>query len=277
MAYLDDDFQGYAIGATLPLGSFTGSGFIDGIVADADGTGIPGTDRALQLFLGGAEYVRGTGPGDYLKSFTQWCAHRSAYSSNTSILFSFVNATHGSLLEVRKQTDSTIAVYCGVTGQLLGFSYDALAPHVKWHFYQINVTFSDVMVSGVNKVNIECEIALNGTSIISFNTTTTVSSSGLANGTAEINQVQLNNGHYGAYTLDTLQAINTYPHGGAPNAVVFQAVVEIDELPDDSEITVLQAVVEVDELPDSTQLQVFQAVVEVDILVITNRWYISES
>jgi hypothetical protein len=282
MAYLDDDFQGYSIGTSLPFGSWTGGGFLSSIVAEAIGTGIPGTDRSLALGLATAIYNRGTGGGAFLTSFTQWFAHRPSFDTSTHAVVTFVNGPNGggqsfSLLDIRINPDSTLSVFCTDSNQLLAYSYDALESFEQWHFFQVNITLSDVMVSGVNKVNIQCEIALDGVSIISFNTTTSISSSGLANGTAEVNQFQLNNGHYGAYTLDTLQAINTYPHGGAPNAVVFQAVVEIDELPDDSEITVLQAVVEVDELPDSTQLQVFQAVVEVDILVITNRWYISES
>jgi hypothetical protein len=139
------------------------------------------------------------------------------------------------------------------------------------------VSLSDVLVAGVLKVHIVCEVVLNGIVIISFNTTTGLAVANLTNATAEVNQFQLFDGNHGAYTLDVLTAANTYPHAGTPKAIAFQAAIEVDVLPDSAKLRAIQSVVEIDVLPDSAKLKVYQMVIEVDVLVLTNRWYISES
>lgn len=271
MAYLDDDFQGYSIGSHLPFGSWTGSGAE--IVADAIGTGIPGTDRSLLVFPGFADYDRGLGAGAFLTSFSLFCAYRRDYDSTFHPIVTCINGPNGSgnsfsLLEIRGEQDGTLSAYCPQTGELLANSLDALLAFYNNNFLQINVTFSDVLVSGVNHLHIDCEVALNGVSVFSCSVTTTQLVSGFVNGTSEANKFRLNFGTYGAFTLDTLQAIVSYPHAGSPKAIVYQAAVEVDELPDDALLQVYQGVVEVDELPDSTKLRVHQAVIEVDVLQI---------
>jgi hypothetical protein len=267
MAILDDDFQGYAIGTSLPFGSWIGSGFADSIVSEPGGTGIPGTDRAFNLFLGQAEYVNAS----YLSSFSQFISVKLGDSQNTQTTLGFANGPNGSghtftLLSLRIEPDSTITAVCTASGEILANSGDLWFRFGTYNFFQVNVILSDVLVSGVLNVNIECHVALNGVEVLSFNTTVNMAVSSLTNGTAEVNRFDLLGGTYGAYMLDTLQPIVTYPHGGTPDAQAFQAVVEVDELLDSGVLDAYQAVVEVDVLPDTAELIVYQMVIEVDVL-----------
>jgi hypothetical protein len=277
MAILDDDFQGYTIGQSMPFGSWIWNGITaPTIVAEPLGTGIPGTDRALQVGLATAETVP-----SYVASFSQWVAHKVSDNANPQDIFTFTNGPNltGSsftLLGFRIEPDSTLTATCPTSGQTLGNSGDKLTRFGTYNFFQINVTLSDVLVAGVPRVNIQCSVYVNGTPFLSFNTTTGVAVAGLTNGTAQVNRFQLIRGNYGAYTLDVLTGIPTYPHGGTPHAIAVQAVTEVDELLTSGVIDAYQAMAEVNELPDSAAINIFQCVVEVDILE-ASRWYIYES
>lgn len=256
--YLDDDFQSYSIGTNVPFGSWTGGGFLNQIVAG--GSIIPGTDRHVQIGVAsGIETVPG-----YLASFSQFVALRFD-RGDTVLRFGNsdtpINPTF--LLAIHVEPDSTISAFIDTT--LLGFSGDDLFFFRGWNFIQVNLVLTDVLVSGVNKVNLNCEIGMNGRSVMSFNVTTGVSSSSLFTGTAAVNRFQfVGAGHYAAYTLTSLQAIVTYPHGGTPKAIVSQASVEVEELPDTAELSITQAAVEADLLPDTAELTISQAVIEID-------------
>jgi len=279
MAYLDDDFQGYSIGTNLPFGSWTGSGFLAQIVSEANGTGIPGTDRTLSLFLASANYDRTT--ASCLASFSEFFATKLGASTSSQQLVSFINGPNGSghsftLLQIRIEIDGTVTALDPTSGEILGNSCDKLYRFYTYNFFQVNVTFSDVTIAGVLRVHIKCDIVMNGETVISFDSDTATGALQLANSTSEVNIFQLNSGAFGAFTLDVLTAINTYPHAGTPNLRAYQAPVEVDELLDSGVLDAIQAVTEVDVLPDSAVLVALQMVVEVDILE-TTRWYISES
>lgn len=267
MAYLDDDFQGYSIGANVPFGSWIldPGAFLAQIVAG--GSGIPTTDRSLAVQLGRIAYVHGS----YLSSFTEFCDLLLGANLNSSqVPFEFSNGPNGggitsTLLQIRIETDGTISAVCPQSGELLANSNDAVLRFYTFNFFQINVTLSDVAVAGVNHVNIAGEVAIDGVSVLTFNATTAVLSSGLTNGTAEVNRFQLSGGQYGAFTLDTLQAIVSYPHAGSPSLIAYQAPIEVDQLLDSGVLDVFQSVLEVDELPDSANVRVIQAVLEVDL------------
>lgn len=266
MAYLDDDFQGYAIGTSVPFGSWTGSGFFVQIQAQPEGTGIPGTDRSFGVFLGTAEYVRA-----YLSSFSQWIAVRMEDNANAQILLQFTNGPNGfaqsfTLLQFQLEPDTTLTAICPVTGDILANSGNVLMPFGTWHFLQINVTLSDVLLAGVLSIHIDCDVALNGVQIMAISKTVAAGVAQLANSTSEVNRFQLRTGAFGAYTLDVLTALVAYPHGGTPAAIVYQTVVEVDEVLDSGKLDVYQAIAEVDVLPDSALLRVLQMVVEVDTI-----------
>jgi hypothetical protein len=277
-AYLDDDFQSYAIGATLPLGSWIASGafFTPSIQSQPEGTGIPGTDRSLGVFLATAEYVHGS----YLASFTEYVALYLGSSTNAQGSIAFSNgATFGAaagILTIQIEPDSSISLVCPSTNEILANSCDALFRFYTWNFFQINVVLTDVLVAGVAKVHIFCEVALNGNQVVACDVTTNVNAGGLTGATSAVNRFQLPGGTYGAFTLDTLAALPDYPHAGTPNAVVKQAVIEVDEVLDSGKIDVFQAVTEVDVLPDSAKVKIFQMVIEVDLLQ-SGRWNIYES
>ncbi len=275
-AYLDDDFQGYSIGTSVPFGSWTGSGSFVQIFSEPGGTGIPGTDRAFGIFLATAAYDRGLLAGAFLKTFSEFFSSKLSDSQNPQQLVSFVNGPNGlgqrfSLFQVRVEPDGTVTALCPVSGEILGNSVDQLYRFYTYNFLQINVTFSDVVVGGTAKVHILCAIALNGIQVISFSTTVNVAVAQLVNATAEANVFQLNSGSFGAYTLDVLQPIVTYPHPGSPKAIAYQSVVEVDQLLDSGVLKAHQAVTEVDILPDTATLTVFQMVIEVDVLLSGSR------
>jgi hypothetical protein len=278
MAILDDDFQSYAIGATMPFGSWIWNGLsAPQIVSEPGGTGIPGTDRSLRIFQATAEFV----PLSYLASFTQWVAMRVNDSTGAQSILSFANGPNAlsqtfEILQLQIEPDSTLTATCPSSGQILANSGDLLFRFHTWNFFQINVQLSDVLVAGVAKVNIQCTVALNGTIVMTFNVTTSMGAAGLKNATSEVNRFQLLGGSYGAYTLDTLTAIGTYPHAGTPDAIAYQAPIEVDLLLNSGVIDAYQSAVEVDVLPDSAQVKIYQMVVEVDILAL-QRWNINES
>lgn len=276
MPYLDDDFQGYTVGTVLPFGSFIGSGNTKAIEAFTGGTGVAGTDRCFHLDLGLAEYVRG-----YLTTFTQYIALYYETTITQQLFYSVTNGPNGfgqsfTLLQLRIESDGTLTAVCPVTSEILGNSGDFFFDFYTWNFFQVNVTFSDVTVLGIDYVHIHCDVVLNGQTILSFNVTTGATIAALDGATSQVNHFQLLGGRYGAFTLDTLQAVPSYPHAGSPEAMVHQSVVEADALVDSGELEAIQSGVEVDVLPDSAELVAIQMVVEVDVLV-ADRWYISES
>lgn len=255
--YLDDDFQGYSIGTNVPFGPWTGGGLFNQIVAG--GSGIPGTDRHLQI--GNASGTEYSGAG-YLASFSQFIA-LNFDQGNPALSFANGNTpvNPSVLMTLTIESDSTISVSVGTT--ILGFSGDKLFFFRGWNFIQVNLVLTDVLVSGVNRVNLNCEIGMNGRSVITFNTTTNVSSSSLFTGTAAVNRFQMvGAGHYAAYTLTSLQAIVTYPHGGTPDAIAFQSAIELARLPDSATLKTIQGDVEIARLPDSASLHLFQGVIE---------------
>jgi hypothetical protein len=269
--YLDDDFQSYAIGSNLPFGSFTGTGSIV-----AGGNIIPATDRSFSVHL--ATYNRGI---FYVNSFSQYIALKLDASPNRQPFMNYDNGPNGSgnsftLLQFHVEPDSTITVQCPVSGQTLANSGDGWFKFFSWNFLQINITLSDVLVAGVLKLNIQCDIGLNGVSIISFNTTTTASVANFANATSEVNSVRMQDGLFGAFTWDVLSALIAYPHVGTPSAIVKQGAIELDILPNTANIDVYQGAIELDILPNTAQLRVIQAVIEMDRFI-REPWYVTES
>lgn len=275
MAYYDDDFQGYAIGTNLPFGSWIADpgAFIGQIIAG----GPSGTDRSFSVF-GAAGYINPT----YLSTFTQFTALKVDNVGGFGVTsFDFANGPNifsqtFSLLSIRIELDGTVTALCPASGEIFGNTGDVWFSFYAWNFFQINVTLTDVLVVGVPHVNVECEVALNGVSILSFNVTTGVLSSVLNGGTAAVNRFRLTGGDYDAYTLDTLQPIVSYPHPGSPTCRVNQSVIELEQLPDSAEAQVVQGVIELEQLPDSAQCQIIQGVIEL-LLGSYGRWYVSES
>ena len=242
MAFLDDDFQSYSIGDHLPLGSWTDAGsFTDVIVAG----GPSGATKSLQMD-GNALYTRG-----YLSSFTEFVAIRKLVTGNVVAFANGPNLSGHSftLLSLKVEPDGTVTATCDASGQTLGNTKDKWFEFYSWNFLQINVTFSDVLdpITMITHVNIDFELALNGVSVLSFNTTTSFDVSQLAAGTSEVNQFFLTStgAFYANYTLDTLQPIVSYPHPTSPlNCIVHQGVIEVIEEPDDSTVWVHQGVIE---------------------------------
>lgn len=257
MAIYDDNFQGYAIGAQVPFGSWIldTSAITNVIISGHAPTGMT---QAYRLF--GNVVLDPTVPG-YRSSFTVFVA---IFKDQKGEILAFANGPNltGHIFEImaiKVEADSTLSV-TGPLAEILGNSLDDWFDFNAVNFLQVNVQLSDVLVSGINHINIHCQIALNGKQVISFNTTTGAAVTDLKNGTSEVNKFQLvaAEAFYSAYTLDTLQAINAYPHLGTPSALAFQAVAEVDAL------------------PDNAKLEVIQAVAEIDVLA-PNKWYISES
>ncbi len=181
MAIYDDDFQGYSIGASAPFGSWQlqGGAITNVIIAGNCPTGMT---RAFRLF--GEVVIDPTVPG-YITSWSEFVAIRK---TQAGIILKFANGPNLTghsfdILAVRVERDSTISV-TGPLTETLGNSTDAWFDYSAVNFFQVNVTLSDVMVSGVNHINIACQIALNGVKVIDFNTTTGVAVTDLANGTS---------------------------------------------------------------------------------------------
>lgn len=275
MAIYDDDFQGYSIGQSVPFGSWLEdpSAFTDHIDA---GNGPSGTTRALNL--DGTVVVDPT-LTHYISAFSEFVAVRK---ETAGPILAFSNGPNGTghtftLLLISVEQDGTITASCTASGQFLGNTIDKFFQYYGSNFLQVNVTFSDVMVGAVNMVNIQCEIALNGVSVLSFNKTTSFASSGLTNMTAEVNRFQLtaSRAWYAAYTLDTPQAIVSYPHIGSPKERINEGAIEILTEPDSGKIRLHEGAVEIATLPDSAKLRIHEGVIEL-ILESANRWYIWE-
>lgn len=268
MAYLDDDFQGYAIGASAPFGSWLvspGSFALPGIVAG--GSIIPGTDRHLDSGLGGLVY---NGAG-YLSSFSIYAglflAGQPAFSQTSFVCANGPNlgGFTFNIFSLAVEADSTITMRDGLN-VLLGNSKDQFFPFFQWNFIQVSVTLSKITVSGVDYVHIFANVFVNGQLALNVDKTTGIDVSNLANpGFAQVNQFTIGGGQFAAYTLDTYSAAVNYPHPGSPKALAYQGPIEINILPSNGKLRVHQAPIEIDILPSTTKLRVFQCVIEVDI------------
>jgi hypothetical protein len=263
MAYLDDDFQSYAIGSTLPFGSWIADPSATGASIVAGGSGIPGTDRHLSVNLSTVAYVHAS----YLSSFSQYVGLKLASAlSFGQPSMTFANGPNGSgntttLLTLKVEADSTISAYDG-SNALLKNSGDKWVNFNVWNFLQINVTLSDV----AGQVHILFELGLNGESAMTFDLDTSIAIANLTHATSEVNRFRLTGGRFAAYTLDTLSAIAAYPHAGTPNVIAYQAIAAVDTVPDDAAIEILQAVTEIDTLPNTAKLTVLQTIVELDFI-----------
>ncbi len=105
-AYLDDDFQSYAIGTNLPFGSFTGVGSIV-----AGGNIIPTTDRSFSTIV--ASYDRGA--LGYINTFSQYLAVFLSYTFAQQVFLFFNNGPNLSsqtftLFELQVETDGTLTL-----------------------------------------------------------------------------------------------------------------------------------------------------------------------
>lgn len=250
MAIEDDDFQGYSVGSSVPLGDW----ILDpGAFSASIQSGFAPTGMTQSLHLFGTVAVDPSITG-FLTSFSEFVA---IHKTSGGQILSFSNGPNAfsqtfTLLTILVETDGTLtALGPGGTSEILGNSTDALFDFGAVNFLQVNVTFSDVTVSGVKHVHIACVIVLNGTTVISFGTTTGAAVTGLTNATSEVNRFQLttNGADYAAFTLRSRTSVNDYPHPGTPRALAYQTAVEVDALPDDSRVVVHQAVIEVDLLP----------------------------
>lgn len=266
MAGYDDDFQGYAIGATVPFGSWIDDpgAFTKSIVA---GFGPDGTDRSFQL--AGIVAVDPLITG-FQTSFTEFVAIRKTEAGQ---ILAFSNGPNGSshtftLLTLQVEQDGTITAI-GPDGptDILGNTGDAWFNFYASNFLQVNVTLSDVLVLGVNMVRITGEIALNGRSVMTFAETTATASGPLATGTAAVNRFQLasNGANYGAFTLQSITGIVSYPHPGSPLAIATQAPIAVGLLPNTGKISIYQVPMGVDVLPNNALLQIYQMVIAVDV------------
>lgn len=244
MAIYDDDFQGYSLGSGAPFGGWLLEGAITNVIV----AGNCPTGMSKSYRLNGSVVLDPTVPG-YITSFTTFVA---LFKQQRGTVLNFNNGPNLTghifqILSVRIETDSTVSVIGPLT-EVLANSKDRWFDYNAVNFMQVNVTLTDVMVSGVDHIHIACKIALNGVIVIDFAVTTGAAVTDLANGTSQVNRFELQAAecYYSAYTLDTLQAIVSYPHAGTPSGLVYQAVVEVDELPDTTKLQIHQAVIEVD-------------------------------
>jgi hypothetical protein len=272
MAIYDDDFESYALGAGIPFGSWTGSGFTNIIRAG----GPQGTGQYFD-FWGQALFTNGT----YYSSFTIWLGFRFTESTlfHSVALIDCQNGLGGanftpSLVTVVNEADSTISVYAN--NQLVGNSGNPIE-FDAWHFLQLNVTLSGIVVLGVSNVDVAVKLAVDGHKIIDTHLTTSISVASLQNGIASCNRFfLLGPAAFDNFTLDVLAAMPSYPHPGTPLARVTQGALELGQLPDSAQVLVTQGTIELGQLPNSAQVLVTQGVIEL-ILATKPRWYISES
>lgn len=273
----DDDFQGYTIGDQVPFGSWVLDPAVligSQIVA---GSGPTGTTQSYKLF--------GTVCVDPLvtkfqDSFTEYIALRKVNADSGPIL-AFVNGPNGSghsftLVTIQVERDGTLSVI-GPDSTVIANSHDDWFEYNVVNFFQINVQLTDEILSGVTYVNVNVQVGLNGRQICSVHVRSNFPVNNLTNATSEVNRFQLTgSGFFSAFTLTSLQSMPSYPHAGSPAALAFQAVAEVNTVPDSGKIRIIQAAAEADTVPDTTKLRVIQAVAEVDAKA-ANRWYISES
>jgi len=281
MAIFDDDFQSYSIGTVFPTGSWVAQNGSNPFTREikAGGSGIPGTDRYLEIFLGGL--LPDPAITGYQSSFTLWGALKLvATLPFGGGNYQFVNGPNAGgfsfgIIGVKVEFDGTISVYDG-NGILLGNSTDHLFNFFAWNFIQIDCALSDATVLGVDYVHINLQLYLNGTQVISFSTTTGIQTAGLTHATSEVNQFCIQGGDHAAYTLDAYAGGLNYPHAGTPSGLIFQGAAELLQLPDDEKLMIHQGALELAQLPDDEKLMIHQGVIEL-ILEVGNRWYISES
>lgn len=257
MAIYDDDFQSYLLGASIPFGSWIldPSAFTNVIVA---GNGPDGTTQSYRL--DGTVAVDPSVTG----FITSWTEFVSVWALQGAEILNFANGPNGtghtfSIVTVKVEQDGTISVI-GPDTNVIQNSIDKWFNFNSSNFLQVNVTLSDVSpgIGMPDVINIQCQIGLNGVKVIDFNYMTNTPVTDLVNGTSQVNRFQLSGAaFYSAFTLQSLIGLINYPHPGLPNALVYQSVVEIANL------------------PDTTKVQVFQGVIE--LLIGLGPCYISES
>lgn len=266
MAIYDDDFQGYAIGAGAPFGSWLLNGAVTNqIVA---GSGPTGTTQSYRLF--GNVEVNPIVSGTHA-AFTVFCAVRKL-TNTPGPVFAFANGPNLSghtftLVSVQVEQDATVSVV-GPDTLVIKNSIDQWFEYNVVNFFQVNVQLTDVLVLGTQMVNVNCQIGLNGREILSVNQTSATPVAQLMNGTSEANHFQLagSDAFYSGFTLDGLQSMVSYPHVGTPKARINQAVAEVDVVPTTGRIRAMQAVAEADVVPTTSKIRVIQAVAECDVV-----------
>jgi hypothetical protein len=249
MAIYDDDFQSYTLGTGAPFGSWIldPSAITNAIVS---GSGPTGTTQSYRVL--GTVAVDPT-VTSFQTSFSEFFSLRKLGDGLHSGAFAaFANGPNGTghtftLVALQVEKDGTISVV-GPDSTVIANSIDDWFEYNVVNFIQVNVQVSDVLVLGVLMINVNVQVGLNGRQVLSINHTSNTPVAQLVHATSEVNRFQLlsTDGFYGAFTLDSLQSMVSYPHLGTPQALAQQAVAEVDVLPDTATLEVHQAVLEVD-------------------------------
>lgn len=278
MAFVDDSFESYSIGATPPFGVWTSPAPAQCVITTGGmNTGVGTSSRSLLITQGSLIYDSNPSFHTSASVFMSFFADTNKIQSGESIpIFKFTNGPSGlgsffDLMSVQMENDTTISCYHNL--DLIGNSIDAQAKLRTWNFMQINLTVSNTVVSSSTQVHVVTEIGLNGTSILSkaFDTGQQVSS--LLGTTAQFNIFNPSSTllQYDNITFDTLQAIMAHPHPGTPHARASQGVAELPLLPSSAKVTAFQGVAELPLLPSTAKINAYQGVIEL-ILLSPVRW-----
>lgn len=283
MAFVDDSFESYSVGATPPFGVWTSPNPVTCVITTGGmNTGVGTSSRSLQITNGSLVYDSNPSFKTSASVFMSFFADTTKIQNGESIpMFKFTNGPNGfgsffDLMTVQMENDTTISCYHNL--DLIGNSIDAQAHLRTWNFIQINLTVSDTVVSSSTQVHIVTEIGLNGTSILSKSFDTGQAVSSLLGTTAQFNIFNLTSTllQYDNVTFDTLQAIMAHPHPGTPHARASQGVAELPILPSSALVDAFQGVAELPLLPSTAKVNAYQGVIE---LILSNlvRWRVYEA
>lgn len=271
-----DDFEGYSLGTSFPFGSwqaFSGS-VSGGIVAGGYG-------QAFQIDSGIAEWADVT---SYRTSFTIYHFFKTAVGDNQLIELTHGPNAFGSffgILLIRLEKDGTLSAIISTTNELIGNSRDHVLSFTTQNLLQINITVSDWDNLGVMQLQISCDIALNGTTIISHTLQSSLPVALFVHATAEINRFAVIGSRsqvIDLFAIDSHTSIPAFPIVGSPAARVSSGIIETLNLPDSANILIKSGINEIVKLPDSAKIHVSSGIIELLLLKTVSQglWKVRE-
>lgn len=231
MAIYHDDFESYSPGPTTnPFGGFTRN-LNAAVILDTDNY-LPGGSQCVRTNVNFSDfYWTDTA---LRSSATVYAAIKFDDTFNNAAFFQFFNgdplggpASHA-VFTLALNFDATISAFAP-NATLVATPCAVSAAPIKsnaWHFLQVNFVMHDI----AGFVTIDFEVAIDKVTVFSGTVVTGVAITDLVTGTAQWNFIRMGNSFkWDEWTLDTLQAIGTFPDPGSPAARVTTGVAEIIE------------------------------------------------
>lgn len=228
MALYYDNFESYAAGAVIPVGSFTDG---TGTVIGTDNYVTSGSRSLFTVEAFTSAYFNCVGA---LQSSTTLYSAIKFNGNSAGLICQYLNGNDRTgpsdeIYALRMEQDNTISCLCA--GTLGANSMDFSFHQDRWYWMQSNVTTTGVTVGTQTFLQVAFALGIEGTTVASATVLTSTPVNLIVSTSAQYNWIKFSNSTtLDEFTFDLLQPMNTYPNPGTPKARATTGLGEVIEL-----------------------------------------------